>query len=181
MLYFQTTNIHKFNEAKEILADHDIIIKHVPQEYVEIQGDTLENVVLSALSSNPEENLFIEDAGLFIEALKGFPGVYSSYVWDTLGNHGVLKLMQGLDNRDAEFVSIVGLKHKDGVKLFKGIVRGSISLEPKGEFGFGYDPIFIPQGSEKTFAEDILLKKEISHRRKALEKLAQYVRKGEFE
>ncbi|MFQ5814889.1 MAG: RdgB/HAM1 family non-canonical purine NTP pyrophosphatase [Candidatus Hydrothermarchaeaceae archaeon] len=181
MLYFQTTNVHKFNEAKEILADYSMSIEHIHHGYEEIQVDDLEEVVVSALSGIPREDLFIEDAGLFIDVLGGFPGVYSSYVLRTLGIHGVLKLMRGADNRNAEFVSMVGLKHMGEVKIFKGVVIGSISPEPRGDSGFGYDPIFVPHGSEKTFAEDIILKREISHRRKALEKLAQYIKKGGFE
>ncbi len=181
MFYFQTSNPYKFNEAKEILADHGIEIEHIREEYQEIQGDTLEEVAESSLDAISGENIFIEDAGLFIEVLNGFPGVYSSYVLATIDNPGILKLMQGLDNRDAKFVSVVALKHKGEVKLFKGEVRGTISHEPGGDLGFGYDPIFLPQDSEKTFAEDISLKKEISHRREALEKLARYIKNGEIE
>lgn len=177
MLYFQTSNTHKFNEAKEILAGHGIKIKRIATAYEEIQALSLEEVALSALSKISMEGVFIEDAGLFIDSLKRFPGVYSSYVLGTLGLRGVLKLMEGVADRKAKFVSIVGIKHAGRVKLFKGVVRGTISLKPRGNAGFGYDPIFIPQGYEKTFAEDILVKKNISHRRRALEKLARYVKR----
>ncbi len=175
MLYFQTSNPHKFKEAKEIFADHGIKIKRIPSAYEEIQAATLEEVALSALSKITKDDIFIEDAGLFIDSLNGFPGVYSSYVLDTLGIHGVLKLMETVTDRGAEFASVVGMRHASGVKIFKGVVRGSISLEPKGKAGFGYDPIFIPSGHRKTFAEDISVKKERSHRRRALEKLARYI------
>jgi XTP/dITP diphosphohydrolase len=170
--------VHKFNEAKEILRDHSIAIKQISHGYEETQGNDLREVVVTSLSHLPEKNLFIEDSGLFIDALKGFPGVYSSYVLKTIGIHGVLKLMRNIDDRGAEFVSVVGLKYMGKVKIFKGVVTGSISLEPRGDKGFGYDPIFIPHGSERTFAEDRILKMKISHRKKALDKLAEYIKKG---
>lgn len=177
MLLFQTSNKHKFEEAKKILTQYGIKIKRVPLGYEEIQADRLEEVVVSALARISKEGVFIEDAGLFIDSLKGFPGVYSSYAQRIIGNQGVLKLMDSITNRKAEFVSVLGLRHGREVKIFKGVVRGSISLGPKGSMGFGYDPIFIPEGYEKTFAEDTGLKNETSHRRKALEKLSRYMKR----
>ncbi len=174
MLYFQTTNRHKFDEAKEILAGYGIEVEHIPTGYTEIQAPRPEEVVEEALRGIQRGNVFVEDSGLFVKKLRGFPGVYSAHTLEAIGLGGVLKLMEGIEDRRAEFVSVIGL-NAGGVKIFKGAVRGSISLEARGEAGFGYDPIFVPEGSEKTFAEDIKLKKEISHRRRALEKLAKYV------
>ncbi|MEE8167975.1 MAG: XTP/dITP diphosphatase [Candidatus Hydrothermarchaeales archaeon] len=180
MFYFQTTNRHKFAEAQEILGGRGIEIERIPKEYREVQAARLEEVALQALGEIERKGVFIEDSGLFVKALKGFPGVYSSNTLETIGVDGILKLMQGVDNRNAEFVSIIGLKTEE-VKLFKGIVKGSISLATRGNSGFGYDPIFVPEGYERTFAEDIKLKNEISHRRRALDKLANYIKKGESE
>jgi XTP/dITP diphosphohydrolase len=146
------------------------------ESYREVQAETLEEVVKEALTEIPGDNFFIEDAGLFIPALNGFPGVYSAYVFKTIGNEGILRLLKGADNREASFRSVVGLKLRGEVKLFTGEVRGRIALEAKGSEGFGYDPIFIPEGYDRTFAEDTRLKQRVSHRRRALEKLAAYLR-----
>ncbi|MFQ5976348.1 MAG: non-canonical purine NTP pyrophosphatase, partial [Candidatus Hydrothermarchaeales archaeon] len=80
MLYFQTSNVHKFNEAREIFQRRGIQIKHIRQEYEEKQADDLDEVVKSVLASLRRGNIFVEDTGLFIDTLRGFPGVYSSYV-----------------------------------------------------------------------------------------------------
>ncbi len=149
---------------------------HWRQEgYREVQAETLEEVVREALREIPGDNFFIEDAGLFVSALNGFPGVYSAYVFKKIGNEGILKLLKGEENREAVFRSVVGLKLSGEVRLFTGEVRGRIASEPKGSAGFGYDPIFIPSGYSTTFAEAPELKQELSHRRRALEKLAAHL------
>jgi XTP/dITP diphosphohydrolase len=174
MIYFVTTNVHKFKEVKEILGKFGISVEMLNWEYREIQAKTLEEVVTEALKNIEEDGVFIEDAGLFIRGLKGFPGVYSRYVEDTIGNEGILKLMLDVKDRSAVFRSVVGYKEKD-IKIFEGEVEGTIASEIRGEGGFGYDPIFIPKGFNKTFAEDITLKMKLSHRRQAIEKLARYL------
>ena len=174
MLYFRTTNPHKFREADAILSSYNLRVARLPEAYKEVQADTLEEVVQEAIQGL-EPGTFIEDAGLFIDALKGFPGVYSSYAQRTIGNKGILRLLEGVGDRGAAFESVVGLVTEGGQKIFKGRVRGSISQEAKGEGGFGYDPIFMPEGHNKTFAEDARLKNEISHRKLALERLADYL------
>lgn len=177
MIYFNTSNINKFKEAKEIFRGHGIEIAQIPQPYKEIQADALEEVVIEALEGMDKEGVFIEDAGLFVGALSGFPGVYSKYVEDTIGNRAILKLLSDVKDRRAVFQSVVGYKGKD-IKTFEGKVAGTIAEEEKGRGGFGYDPIFIPKGFNNTFAEDITLKMRLSHRKQAMEKLANYL-KGE--
>lgn len=174
MLYFRTTNPNKFREAEAILSSYNVQVARLPEAYKEVQADTLEEVAQEALQGL-KPGTFIEDAGLFIDALKGFPGVYSSYAQRTIGNKGILRLLEGMEDRGAAFESVVGLVTEGGQKIFKGRVRGSISQEAKGEGGFGYDPIFTPAGHNKTFAEDARLKNEISHRKLALERLADYL------
>ncbi len=174
-LYFRTSNKHKYLEAKEILSKYNIEVEWINKKYLEVQAESLEEVVLEALK-NVENNTFIEDAGLFIDALNGFPGVYSSYVFKKIGNEGILKLMENEKNRRAKFISIVGLKINDECKIFKGVVEGVIAEGIRGKGGFGYDPIFIPLGYTKTFAEDTKIKNEVSHRRRALEELARFLR-----
>ena len=182
MIYFKTSNPHKFDEAKEIFKRYGIELEQIPETYREIQADSLEEVVKDALKTieNIGRGVFIEDAGLFIKALNGFPGVYSSYIENTIGNDGILKLMEDVDDRSAVFMSVVGFKGFKGFKdfdamIFKGEVKGEIAFESRGTEGFGYDPIFIPEGYKKTFAEDFELKTRISHRRRAIEKLARFI------
>jgi XTP/dITP diphosphohydrolase len=174
--YFLTSNEHKFREARELFEKHGLRLEWLRESYDEIQGDTLEAVAIAALKSVERENAFIEDAGLFVDALKGFPGVYSSYVLKTLGNEGILKLLEGVEDRGARFKSIVAYQAGEKVKIFKGVVRGNISHSPMGTKGFGYDPIFIPAGHTVTFAEDYELKTRTSHRMKSLMKLIDYLK-----
>ncbi len=116
----------------------------------------------------------LEDAGLFVDALKGFPGVYSKYVFFTIGLAGILRLLEGIENRKAVFRSVYAYG-EPGKKpiIIIGECKGIISTEEHGNHGFGYDPLFIPDGGEKTFGEmTVEEKNQFSHRGKALQKLA---------
>lgn len=190
-LYFITANPKKYEEASEILKEFGINVKHIDYDYAEIQSSkigekSLEEVLLHAMknelrvleeSKKIDAPYFIDDSGLFIEALRGFPGVYSSYVYKTIGNKGILKLMHGKKNRRAEFICGIALNEGKGeIKIFKGVCRGVIANKERGSSGFGYDPIFMPEKSSKTFAEDKYLKNKLSHRRRAIEKLADYIK-----
>ncbi|MFQ6137346.1 MAG: XTP/dITP diphosphatase [Candidatus Hydrothermarchaeales archaeon] len=177
MISFVTSNEHKFNEAKEIFKKYGIKLEWLAQDYKEIQGDSLEEIVVESLKEIGGTSIMIEDAGLFIDALYGFPGVYSRFVEDTIGNKGILKLMESIEDREARFESVVGYKDEEGeMRVFKGVVKGRIAHEIKGKGGFGYDPIFIPEGYNKTFAQDIKVKNDISHRKRALEEVARFLR-----
>jgi XTP/dITP diphosphohydrolase len=112
----------------------------------------------------------LEDSGLFIEALNGFPGVYSAYVFQTIGQMGILRLMEGKRDRDARFESRIALSLPDGnVELVSGTCTGTIPQTMRGSEGFGFDPVFIPEGDYRTFAEMSIEEKEVhSHRGKAL-------------
>ncbi|NOZ89276.1 MAG: RdgB/HAM1 family non-canonical purine NTP pyrophosphatase, partial [Crenarchaeota archaeon] len=126
-----------------------------------------------ALTGTP---VAVEDAGLFVDALSGFPGPYSSYVYKTIGVHGILRLLEGEENRAARFVSVIAYAGPWGVQLFRGEVKGSIAAEPRGSGGFGFDPIFIPEGADKTFAEmNIEEKNMYSHRARAARKLCSWL------
>ena len=172
---FLTSNGHKFREAEELFIEEGLALEWRRGSYPEIQGDTLEEVAMAAAKAL-EEGVFIEDSGLFIDALKGFPGVYSSYVLKTIGNEGILRLMEGVEDRGARFESVVAYRGRDEVKIFKGVVRGNISPSMRGSAGFGYDPIFIPEGHARTFAEDYAIKKKISHRVKSIKMLIRYLK-----
>lgn len=173
---FITGNPHKIKEARGILNNLGISLEHADLGYPEIQGD-LEGVArygAQYASRRLGKPVIVEDAGLFIKALKWFPGTYSSYVQETLGNKGILKLMNDVEDRYAEFRSVVGYctpKTEPGV--FLGTVKGRIGYEEKGEYGFAYDPLFIPDGYDKSFGELQRTEKNMfSHRRKSLEKFA---------
>jgi len=163
MIYFVTGNWGKFEEARGILGD----VEQRNIGYTEIQADSLEEVAVFGMrevSEKVDGPVMIEDAGLFIETLQGFPGVYSAYVFDTIGNEGILRLLDGVEDRRAVFRSVLGYA-EPGMEpiLFKGELWGKIAHEPRGSGGFGYDPIFEVEG--KTIAEmDLEEKNRISHR-----------------
>ena len=119
----------------------------------------------------------MEDAGLFVEALNGFPGPYSKYVYTTVGIKGILNLMKNVTNRSAYFMSAVSFGNPNEEPFcFVGKADGKLSLDERGTSGFGYDPIFIPsEGDGRTFAEMTTDEKNgYSHRAKALRKFAKW-------
>jgi len=180
--FFVTGNVHKFNEARKVLAEYNIAIAMLNLEAIEIQDDSLENIAkASAVDAAKKSNLpvFVEDAGLFVKALNGFPGPYSSYVYRTVGVKGILKLMQNERKRDAYFLSVVAFSNPQKQlepRCFQGMVEGKIAYEERGKQGFGFDPIFQPFGGNgKTFAEMTTQEKnKYSHRAQALRKFARW-------
>ncbi|RLI22214.1 non-canonical purine NTP pyrophosphatase, RdgB/HAM1 family [Candidatus Bathyarchaeota archaeon] len=184
--FFATSNIHKFQEAKKILAEYNIATAMIKIKVIEIQDENLEKIAeTSALDAATKCNLpvIVEDAGLFINALNGFPGPYSSYVNKTIGVEGILKLMKNVEDRTAYFFSVVAFHDPATsiMKIFHGKVEGKIAKEARGKSGFGFDPIFIPiDGDGRTFAEmKTEEKNKFSHRAKALRKFAEwYCRNG---
>ena len=136
----------------------------------------MQNKKLKLLFQNVKKPLIIEDDGIFIDSLDGFPGPYSSYVFKTIGNEGILNLLK--NKRQAKFVSIITYFDGKTLESFEGKLDGTISKSQKGK-GWGYDPIFIPKNSSKTFAQ-MNEKNNISHRYKALKKFSNwYLRKLE--
>jgi XTP/dITP diphosphohydrolase len=180
--FFVTGNIHKFNETRRVLTEYNISVAMLNIDAIEIQDDSLENIAeASAVDAAKKSNLpvFVEDAGLFIRALNGFPGSYSSYVYRTIGTEGILKLMQGERKRDAYFSSVVAfcnLQESFEPKIFQGKVEGAITYNERGKQGFGFDPIFQPYARNgRTFAEMTTQEKnKHSHRAQALRKYAKW-------
>ncbi|WP_457612116.1 XTP/dITP diphosphatase [Methanocaldococcus sp.] len=175
-IYFVTGNKNKIKEAKAILKDFEI--EQIKINYPEIQGSLEEVAEFGAKYCYDilKKPLIVEDSGFFVEALKGFPGTYSRFVQETIGNEGILKLLENKRDRRAYFKAVIGYCDKDGVRLFSGVVKGTVSEEIRGDKGFGYDPIFIPEGFDKTFGEmELEEKNKISHRRKALEELRKFL------
>lgn len=182
--YFVTSNIHKFQEARRVLSEYKIATAKLKVGAVEIQDDNLENIAkFSALDAvkNCGLSIFVGDSGLFVEALNGFPGPYSAYVYRTVGTKGILKLMKNIENRDAYFQSVIAFSSpEEQPTCFSGKVEGKISLQERGTSGFGYDPIFIPlEGDGRTFAEMTTAQKNLySHRAEALRKFAEWYSSG---
>jgi len=175
-LYFITGNKGKVKEATEKLRPLGFSVVQKDLGYPEVQADCLEEVAQQGIvyvQAKFHKAFMLEDAGLFIDALQGFPGVYSKYVFFTIGLPGIFRLLQGAENRRAVFRSVYAYS-EPGQKpvVVVGECNGTISTEPRGEHGFGYDPLFIPKGAKKTFGEmTIEEKNQYSHRAKALEKL----------
>lgn len=172
-----TGNPHKFQEFQLIAGDKVKLYK-IDYPKLEIQADTLGEIVRYSavtLYSVFREPMILEDSGLFIAALKDFPGPYTNYVKRTLDCEGILKLMEGIGDRRATFKSVIAYVDREELRLFEGEVYGTISFERRGEGGFGFDPIFIPAGSSRTFAEmSIQEKSVISHRAIAMRKFLEF-------
>ena len=184
IVFFATGNINKFNEAKSILRQFGIAVGMLRLKGDEIQSESLKEIAQkSALNAFARCHLpiFVEDAGLFIDALCGFPGPYAAYVFHTIHNRGILKLMENQPERQARFQSVVSFCDDENTSMpicFEGECAGEITKverKEQGKSGFGFDPIFKPNGSDKTFAEmDIEEKNSYSHRSAAIRKFAQW-------
>lgn len=173
MITFITGNEHKVIEAEEIFQKFGVELEHIDLGYMEPQ-ESLEEVAkfgAKYVCEKLNKSVIVEDAGLFIRALNDFPGTYSHYVQDTLGNQNILKLMDKVDDRYAEFRSVIGYCAPNSEpKVFLGRVKGQIALEERGNLGFAFDPIFLVPGEGKTFGELTTEEKNhISHRRNSLE------------
>ena len=187
-VYFITGNKYKFREVSEIFKKKKIKydLEQRDIKTTEIQAQTLKDVALFKLNSIREKinsSFFIEDAGFFVDIpLNGFPGVYSSYVLRTIGNEGILKLINDFIQSRAHFSAVIALyfKPKDKVYFFKGNIEGRVSSKIRGKGGFGFDPIFIPDIiPDKTFAElSIEEKNRVSHRGIALKKLVKFLKEN---
>jgi len=177
-LLFLTSNKHKVAEAAGILKRFNTNIVSSSQKGIEIQCDSLAEVARICAENaynSIKKPFFVEDSGLFVDALGGFPGVYSSYVLDKVGCEGILRLLDQERQRSAHFGCAVAYADEDGVQIFEGKVMGRISDQIDLGGGFGYDPIFIPDGHDKAFSQILDVKQKISHRVVALEKLGKFL------
>jgi len=172
-IWFATSNDHKFGEAQFVLHEFGIVLRRLPSNGPELQsGDPSEVAVHAAVGAYRASRrpLFVEDTGFFIKPLRGFPGTCASFAFQTLGLKGILKLMDRISTRDAEFVSAVA--YCDGSsdpRVFVGRLKGMVALRPSGQRGFGFDPIFVPTGARRTLAQMTLAEKcAVSHRASAL-------------
>ncbi len=171
---FVTSNVGKVREASEYLTES---VEQVNYDYTEIQADDVGPIAARGAREafaelGGEEGVVVDDTGLSVEALDGFPGPYSAYVEETLGIEAIPGLLSGEEDRRARFRTVVAYADGEGVETFEGSVSGTI-VSPRGEGGFGYDPIFEYDG--RTFAEMSTEEKNaISHRGRALEAFAEW-------
>ncbi len=176
MIKFITSNENKYREVAKAFEKNDLLILWQRKKYEEIQAEDNEIICRDScmkLAGSIEQPFFIDDTGLYITELHGFPGPYASYVQDTLGNSGIIKLSSG---SAAYFKTVISFMKDNKVYQFTGILNGKISDKEKGVNKFGYDPIFIPDGYKNTLAElSIEEKNTISHRGKALKNLIDFL------
>jgi len=179
-----TGNRHKYGEARQVLSEVGVELRLLDVERVEIQADDLAAIAsysVSQIAAEENRPVLVEDAGIFIEHYGGFPGPYSSYVLRTVDLGGVLKLMQGVDDRRASFQSVVAYRDHGKPRCFRGTVTGTIAQGTRGKGGFGYDPIFIPdEGDGRTFGEMTAEEKNLlSHRARAFRNFAEWLKGSE--
>ena len=189
-LVFATNNKHKLEEVRAIVGDRVEILSlndidchdDIPETADTLQG----NALIKARYIHEKYNVdcFADDTGLEVEALGGEPGVYSARYageeCDSQANmHKLLENLTGENNRKAQFRTVIALIIKGEEKLFNGIVKGEISREKMGNSGFGYDPIFIPEGFSQSFAQmSSEMKNSISHRYRATEQLSIFLKEN---
>ena len=186
-LIFGSSNKNKVTEIQKVLPD-GIVIQTIGDlgytEDIPETADTIEgNAILKAqfVHDKWNENCFADDSGLIIEALNGEPGVYSArYAGKQRSDEdNINKVLHKLgveENRKANFVTVIALYWKNKLITFQGEIKGTINYSPKGNNGFGYDPIFVPENYEQTFAEMSLEDKSLlSHRAAAISKMVNYI------
>ena len=185
-LIFASNNQHKVKEMRSILGNFDIITLaeagidiDIPEPHDTLEANASEKS--SVIYKMTNMDCFSEDTGLEVKSLKGEPGVKSArYAGENRSfSANVMKLLANLEgkaDRSAQFRTVISLLF-DGIEYqFEGICKGTIIAYTRGEGGFGYDPIFMPDGSDSTFAEmDIAQKNQFSHRKKAIEKMVNFL------
>ena len=187
-LVFATNNRHKLDEVRAIVGDRVEVLSlndiechdEIPETADTLQGNAL--IKARYIYDKYGLNCFADDTGLEVEALGGEPGVYSArYAGEECSSEAnmqkLLHNLTGKSNRNAQFRTVIALIINGEEKLFNGIVKGSITEEKRGDSGFGYDPIFIPEGFSESFAQmSSEQKNSISHRYRATEQLSNYLK-----
>ena len=167
---FVSTNPGKYREVRALLRPYGIRVRWKRRKLPEPQTAEIEEVVRSKLNAVRDVPgwVLVEDSGLFIPSLHGFPGVYSAHILDIWGFGPLFELLKTRP-RSASFRAVAGVRKGRRIWLFRGEVRGRIAPRAAGKSGFGYDPIFIPEGESRTFAQiPSEAKNERSHRSQAL-------------
>lgn len=186
-IVFATNNAHKLEEVAAILGDSYEVLSlreigctaDIPETADTFAGNALQKA--QYVKEHFGYDCFADDSGLEVDILGGEPGVYSAR-YSGQGSEGnmdrLLHNLEGKEERSAQFRTVIALLTGDEEHFFEGIVRGSIIHERRGEGGFGYDPIFVPEGYDLTFAQlGSEIKNRISHRAKAVKQLAEYLKR----
>ena len=207
MIYFITSNKGKFEEAKRIVPELEMLEIDLPEEQEVDQQKIIERKLgmvadyictstarkklarqeclsgtLTPLGNGPQDThgsqiqFIVEDTGFYIDCLPGLPGPLIKWFLKTIGRKGIYEICKKFDNFKAKNISMIGYRSEKGeIKFFKGETSGAVVME-RGESGFGWDPIFVPDGDERTYAEmSTGEKNEVSMRRKAFEELKEYL------
>ena len=188
-IVFATNNAHKLSEIRSILGDEYEILSlrdincdvDIPETASTLEGNA--EIKVRYIKEHFGYDCFADDTGLEVDALNGAPGVFSARYagqeHDSLKNMNLLlKNMSDKTDRKARFRTVIALLIDNQLTLMDGVVEGEITLQPQGDNGFGYDPIFSPEGFDVTFAQmDSSIKNKISHRARATEKLIEYLNK----
>ena len=192
-IVFATNNVHKLDEIKGILGKEFTVVSleelgchdEIPETAATLEGNALQKA--RYIHDHFGVDCFADDTGLEVEALGGGPGIYTAR-FGVMNNYGsdhdadantrcLLDKLKGETNRKAQFRTAIALILNGKEYLFEGIAKGCITEEKRGEKGFGYDPVFVPEGYDKTFAElGVETKNRISHRAKAVMKLADFLK-----
>jgi XTP/dITP diphosphohydrolase len=188
-LIFATNNQHKVEEIRSVIGDQFDIITlkeadiniDIPEPHDTLAANASEKS--KTIFQLAQQNCFGEDTGLEVEALNGEPGVKSArYAGEEKSFDAnidkLLDNLKGIDDRSAQFKTVISLLWNGSEYLFEGITKGKIIYARRGNKGFGYDPVFIPEGSGRTFGEMELTEKNVySHRRRATDKLIEFLKR----
>ena len=186
-IIFATNNLHKINEVRYILGDRFKvmsleeagIVTEIPEDHITLEENAIQKAqYIFRMKKMPA---FADDTGLEVDALGGLPGVYSARYAGESKNPAdnvkkLLSEMHGKENRKARFRCVIAWVSENEKITFEGIVNGTITMQTYGSGGFGYDPVFVPEGYNKTFAElPAEIKNSISHRGRAVELFSEYL------
>ena len=174
---FITGNKNKFDEAKKIIPD----LEQSAVDLTEIQSIDPKEIIVHKLNEAKKlmkGNLVVEDTSLYFEGLNGLPGPFIKWFLKTVGNEGLAKMVEPFNNNRAEAKVIIGFQTENGyTEFFEGSIKGQV-VKPRGDKGYGWDPIFMADGMNKTFAElTIEEKAKVSMRGTAFKKLADFISK----
>lgn len=177
MKYFITGNKHKFAEVKEILPEVEQLDIDLP-EIQEIDAHEIVKAKLQEAFQHQDGEFIVEDTSLYLDCLNGLPGPLIKWFLKTIGNDGLVELCEKFENHKAQAKTIIGYAESPKeIQYFEGVLEGKI-VRPEGDDGFGWDPIFVPDGSEKTLAQMTREEKnKISMRRVAVDKLSYFLSK----
>ena len=186
-IYLATQNKHKIEEIKDLLGDlfdiHTVFELGVSVEIPETGNTLQENSMQKAayIAEHFQVTCLSDDSGLEVNALGGRPGVYSArYAGepkdDAANVQKLLGELEGISDRSARFVTVLTFHHQGQYDCFEGEIQGQIASSPRGEHGFGYDPVFVPVGFDRTFAEMTMEeKKQMAHRARAMQKFKSFI------